>query len=180
MPVVDESDRDMIGRLHSIVFRDREARDIIETGFDAARQILDGTEYTLPYSSFNVSVAPFRKLFPEKQQNFIGLCRVFILRASERMVRAEIHRNSVQRLVSYQGNGSIYSALPGGIDVNFVEYAIQSPSETISTDIDLSWDIVAANTWHYPQAAPHADWYTVTFHSADEADIIDEYWGDDP
>jgi hypothetical protein len=176
LPKVSDSDAALIERLHSLVFDDPKSREVIDSGFQSALAIFEQDDYSLPFSSYNIPISQFSAQMTEEQQGMVSLCRVFILRAGCKMPRPEIHRNSIQRLVSYKGQGSIFSATPGGVDRNFSECAISSPSHDGSSSIDSSWDLVPENTWHFPMAGKNEDWFTVTFHSANEADIIDEYW----
>jgi len=175
LPKVSDSDVALIERLHSLVFDDPKSREILDSGFKSALAIFEQTDYSLPFSSYNIPIKYFRDKIPEDQQAMIALCRVFILRAGSKMPRPEIHRNSIQRLLSFKGEGSIFSASPGGVNMMFNEYAIVSPNKASSPTIEKNWDIVPENTWHFPVAGKSEDWFTVTFHSASEADIIDEY-----
>ena len=118
----------------------------------------------------------------------VRLCRAFLLRRGARMATPEIHRNSVQRLVSYRGRGRIHQGVPGGGPLDLRPRAIRSPGVGTQTDrgvdapdvdtLDLGrfWDLVPAGVWHYPEAAGDEDWATVTFHSAAEDEIVDELW----
>ena len=54
-------------------------------------------------------------------------------------------------------------------------HQIASPGNSSSTDISTCWDVVAENTWHFPEARGAVQWYGVAFHSASAEDIIDEY-----
>ncbi|RVU86062.1 hypothetical protein EOL70_01035 [Leucothrix sargassi] len=176
MPKVSHSDAALIEQLHALVFNDSETRGIINSGFESALAVFEEPEYELPFASFNLSIEHFANKISDEEKTKIGLCRVFILRAGCKMPRPEIHRNSIQRLVSFTGKGAIHSASPGGVDMSFKECAIVSPDENHSSSFEDSWDVVPENTWHYPVAGKDEDWFTVTFHSASEAEIIDEYW----
>ncbi|MDB4837444.1 hypothetical protein OAH87_03145 [Marinomonas sp.] len=178
MPKVSSSDLELIQQLHSLVLQDSQTRHILQSAFESALAIFEDPEYTLPFASYNLPITHFTNQLLEAQKPMVGLCRVFILRAGCKMPKPEIHRNSIQRLMSYKGQGSIFSASPGGVDMTFSEYSIKSP-DSESQSFDGCWDIVPENTWHFPVAAPHEDWFTVTFHSASEAEIIDEYWEED-
>ena len=88
----------------------------------------------------------------------------------------EIHRNSVQHLMSFKGRGAIHSASADGVDMNFIEFPIRSYDSISSSGVTDTWDIVPGNTWHYPEAGTESDGYTVTFHSASEDTMIEELW----
>ena len=90
------------------------------------------------------------------------------------MAMPEVHRNSVQRLVSYRGGGWIHQTMAGG----WAARELRSPDarDPFAEPIDGSWDIVPAGVWHFPEAGADEDWATVTFHSASEEEIVDELW----
>ncbi|MFT2112598.1 hypothetical protein [Marinomonas sp. 2405UD68-3] len=176
MPKVSSSDAALIKQLHSLVFNDPDIKVLLELGFKNALSVFEEAEYSLPFSSYNIPIHYFSNKLTDQQSGMVGLCRVFILRAGCEMPRPEIHRNSIQRLVSFKGEGSIFSASPGGVDMTFKECEIVSPSETKGLSFEESWDVVPENTWHFPVAGKKEDWFTVTFHSASESDIIDEHW----
>ena len=133
----------------------------------------------------------------------VRLCRAFLLRRGARMAAPERHANSVQRLVSYRGRGRIHQGVvgggalhlaareihsPGADEVGFVGWSgssgtrlpapgLPAPSSSESPvfpDAARFWDIVPPGVWHFPEAGREEDWATVTFHSADEDEIIDE------
>ena len=133
----------------------------------------------------------------------VRLCRAFLLRRGARMATPERHRNSVQRLVSYRGRGRIHQGVVGGGPLELRPREIHSPgaqkvglvgwsgssgaglsgarlpapssSESpVFPDAARFWDIVPPGVWHFPKAGREEDWATVTFHSADEDEIIDE------
>lgn len=174
MPKVSHSDAQLIEQLHALVFQNAETQALIEEGFNRALVQFDEPDYALPYVSYNLPITHFEALLSPEERGRVGLCRVFILKAGCQMPKAEIHRNSIQRLVSYKGNGAIHSSQPGGVDKSFVPCAIQSPLDATTPYTDC-WDVVPKNTWHFPFAGEQEDWFTVTFHSASEADIIDEH-----
>ncbi|MEO9655226.1 hypothetical protein [Marinomonas sp.] len=176
MPKVSTPDTSLVKQLHTLVFSDVETKNILDLAFEKALAIFDEPEYSQPFVSYNIPITHFAKSLNKSEQSMIALCRVFILRAGCKMPRPEIHRNSVQRLVSFKGQGSIYSATPGGVDMTFKECAIVSPDVNDSEDPMNCWDVVPENTWHFPQADAGQDWFTVTFHSATEDAIVDEYW----
>ncbi|MGR0278350.1 hypothetical protein ACUM5Y_04785 [Marinomonas dokdonensis] len=176
MPRVSESDSKLIEQLHNMVFHDSTTQEILASAFQEALAIFKDPEYSLPFASYNIPVTHFTQALNAPEQSMIGLCRVFILRAGCKMPRPEIHRNSIQRLVSFKGEGSISSASPGGVDMTFKACAIVSPELDSAEDLMNCWDVVPENTWHFPQADAGQDWFTVTFHSATEDTIVDEYW----
>lgn len=175
MPRIVETDRALIEHLHELVFNLPEFGGQVGVHIKTAYARFDDPSYTLPYSSENIEVGRFIEAFPDDCRGRVKLCRVFVLRQGRRMPHPEIHRNSVQRLVSFWGEGVVYCAAPGGADKNFAAHRLVSPGGVEVVDLDESWDVVPANTWHFPEAGRHSDWITVTFHSAGAEEIIDAY-----
>lgn len=175
MPKVSHTDAALIEQLHHLVFHHSESRAILEAAFKEALALFDQPDYALPYASYNIPIEHFESNIADAQKGMVGLCRVFILRAGFNMPNPEIHRNSIQRLVSYTGKGAIHSASSGGVDMSFKACAISSPEPSSQINIEGSWDVVPENTWHFPVADESEDWFTVTFHSANASDIVDEH-----
>ena len=175
MPRHPATDTELIQRLHELVFEDEEFRSALEKAFLTARARLDAEGNALPYSSAEVPPAAFKSKLAESLRDRVNLCRVFILRKGRRMETPEIHRNSIQRLTSYRGHGTIHSAGPGGHDMDFKPYALDDCERSVVTDLNQLWDVVPVNTWHFPEASAEGDWHTVTFHSSGSAEIVDEY-----
>jgi hypothetical protein len=61
-------------------------------------------------------------------------------------------------------------------DMTFRKFELASTGDDCSRELRHRWNIVPANTWHFPEASSLGDWCTVTFHSASSAEIIDEDW----
>ena len=175
MPRHPAKDAELIQRLHELVFEDEEFRSALENAFLRARAGLDAEGNALPYSSAEVPPAAFKSRLAEGFRDRVNLCRVFILRKGRRMETPEIHRNSIQRLASYRGHGTIHSAGPGGHDMDFKPYALHDCERSGGTDRNQLWDVIPVNTWHFPEASAESDWHTVTFHTAGSAEIVDEY-----
>ena len=108
-----------------------------------------------------VSLSVFRNKLPES----INLCRVFILRADAKS-KVERHTNSFQRTLTWKGNG----------ETKVLENDKWTLYRTKSAGINLEdrWISVPANIWHQPISG-NKNWITVTFHTASENEIIDEY-----
>lgn len=119
----------------------------------------------------------------DSPQGPVRLCRAFLLRRGARMAVPERHGNSVQRLVSFRGSGCIHQGVSGGGPQNLRPRAICSPDahrdSLDAADLRHHWDIVPSGVWHFPEASKDGDWATVTFHSAGEHDIVDEYWDEE-
>ena len=180
MPVFAEDDRALIECLHQLVFADDECNAAIDEGLRKAAGRFAEPQYAKAYSSVAVPIALFTAKLPEPLRERVRLCRAFTIKAGQRAPHEEIHRNSIQRLVSYRGTGAVNCAKPGGVDHTYKAHGIISP-DMISADmanesnLSLCWDVVPENTWHYPEARGSAQWYGVAFHSAAAEDITDEY-----
>jgi len=174
MRTIKQSDLELISCLHDLVFNNVDIKNILEEAFKDTYKLFNDKEYALPYASINISIDVFNKFLPEKFIGLVKLCRVFILKKGNRYPSYENHRNSIQRLVSYEGKGTIYSK-KNNQDTEFEAYPIISPVYGLKTDIINHWNIVPKNIWHYPKAGSAEDWLTVTFHSVTSNDIIDEY-----
>lgn len=140
-----------------------------------ASQRFSDAQYRSAYSSVTLPIELFRNKLPEPLRGEVGLCRVFTIKAAERAPHEEIHRNSIQRLVSFRGKGIVNCARPGGTDRAYIPHQITSPDSADTQDIPACWDVVPENTWHFPEALGSEQWFGVAFHSAPADVIIDEY-----
>lgn len=183
----DHESLPLLQRLHERVFADPEVRAVLDAGFVQLALELE-SRAELPHATCTVPIELFTGGGPDRitaagedpvaggRHGQIRLCRLFLLRRGARMAVPERHRNSVQRLVSYRGSGSIHQGVPGGGPEGLKARAICSPSADDS-GLACHWDIVPAGVWHFPEADGGEDWATVTFHSASEGEIVDEYSG---
>lgn len=172
----------LLRALHQRVFAAPEVRVSLDAAFEELGEKLRGRAEP-PHAARVIPIELFTDGLPPALAAKTRLCRAFLLRRESRMAVPEVHRNSVQRLVSYQGWGRIHAeSAEGGSSRdgprNLAARAINSPDrgDPFALPIERSWDIVPAGVWHYPEAGGGADWATVTFHSASEDEIIDEYW----
>ena len=166
----------LLHRLHTRVFEVAPVRAVLDAAFvDLAEQLRAGEDP--PHATCVVPIELFTQGAPDMAEQ-VRLCRAFLLRAGARMAVPEIHRNSIQRLVSYRGSGRIHQAVARGDPEDLRPRAIRSPGR--ATDLERHWDIVPAGVWHFPEADAEADWATVTFHSAAEEEILDELWSERP
>ncbi|MDE2784205.1 MAG: hypothetical protein OXK77_14710 [Gemmatimonadota bacterium] len=182
----DHESLHLLHRLHQRVFADPEVRAVLDAGFvQLALELRSRPEpphatCTVPIELFTgveqdrITAASEDRVTADRHDD-VRLCRLFLLRRGARMAVPERHRNSVQRLVSYRGSGSIHQGVPGGGPESLGPMAIYSPGADDS-DLARHWDIVPVGVWHYPQAHGREDWATVTFHSAAEGEIVDEFW----
>lgn len=93
-----------------------------------------------------------------------GLFRIYIQKA-DTIAKVERHKNSTQRVMSYRGTGSIR--------VQDNDAWTSNPLKSHG-NIKGKWLTVKPNIWHQPIASDN-DWITLTFHTASESEIIDEY-----
>ena len=175
MPALKEQDRSLLECLHGLVFSDPECTEAIEAGLRRASARFTDPDYDSTYSSVTLPVELFSEKMPEPFANMVRLCRVFTIKASQRAPHEEIHRNSIQRLVSFRGSGAVNAAEPGGVDRKDTPHPIVSPGIASSSDISVCWDVVPENTWHFPEARGAGQGYGVAFHSVSADEIIDEY-----
>lgn len=173
--VFAEQDRPLFECLHRLVFSDPECTAAIEDGLRHADERFDDPEYESAYSSVTLPIELFSDKMPESLRDDVRLCRVFTIKAGQRAPHEEIHRNSIQRLVSFRGTGAVNAADPGGADRTYEAHSIMSPDMANSPDISACWDVVPENTWHFPEARGADQWFGVAFHSASAEEIVDEY-----
>ena len=94
---------------------------------------------------------------------------VFVLRAGT-TTGAERHPNSVQRVMSFRGEADLQTWEDGRWRSNRLCEG-QAPSER--------WLTIPENVWHRPVIAPAHDWIVVSFHTATDAQLIEERPEDD-
>ena len=175
MTAFAEQERSLFECLHRLVFRDPDCTVAIEDGLRRAEARFADPEYESTYSSVTLPIELFSDKMPETLRNKVRLCRVFTIKANRRAPHEEIHRNSIQRLVSFRGTGAVNAADPDGADRTYEAHPIVSPDIATSSDISVCWDAVPENTWHFPEARGTGQWYGVAFHSASAEEIVDEY-----
>ena len=193
----------LLRELHDRTFAVREVRAVLNAAFvELEAELRDRPE--VPHATCVIPVGLFVDDVPGESApgpgggDQVRLCRAFLLRRGARMATPERHRNSVQRLVSYRGRGRIHQGVAGGGPLELRPRELRSPgadevgsvgwsgssgarlpapssSESpVFPDAARFWDIVPPGVWHFPEAGREEDWATVTFHSADEDEIIDE------
>ena len=140
-----------------------------------ASERFSDAQYRSAYSSVTLPIELFSSKLPEALRGKVGLCRLFTIKAAGRAPHEEIHRNSIQRLVSFRGEGVINCARTGETERTYTRHQIASPDKVGTDDIVDCWDVVPENTWHFPEALGNEQWFGVAFHSAPADAIIDEY-----
>ena len=173
MPTFPATDAKLIGELHQII-RNRSAEVAIEEAFARARLELESRTDGLPYASAELPIDIFQIELSPDVRTEVNMCRVFILRRGCRMGTPEIHRNSIQRLLSYRGSGRIHSAMTADPDGRYAPWALKDSRDFHDT-LESVWDVVPPNTWHFPESDGSDDWNTVTFHSSPSSEMVEEY-----
>ena len=90
---------------------------------------------------------------------------VFILRA-DAVTGAERHPNSHQRMMSYRGSGDFQTQTEGDWQSHFL-------SSEPTVPIEERWISILPNVWHQGVVSGE-DWVVVSFHTAEEKDLIEE------
>jgi len=106
------------------------------------------------------------KIFGEDLPKMIRSARLFSLRAQTEF-KTERHPNSLQRVVSLEGDGEIEvkdSSNP----------LVLSLVSGANLELSKRWASVERNIWHQPRAG-NSDWVVLTFHEATEKELIDQY-----
>ncbi len=175
LPAFSEHDRPLLEHLHQLVFGDAKCNAAIQHALRRAADRFSEPQFSKAYSSIEVPIELFGSKLPGQLHGEVRLCRAFSIKAGQRAPHEEIHRNSIQRLVSYRGSGIVNCARPGGVDRNYEPRSIVSPDSDGAKELSSCWDVVPENTWHFPQAAGSQQWFGVAFHSAAADEIEDEY-----
>lgn len=183
----------LLRALHKRVFAAREVLTVLDAVFGELGAELRGRAEP-PYATRAIDMDLFQAALPPECVGEVRLCRAFLLLRGARMAVPEVHRNSVQRLVSYRGSGWIHQERAGGGRRGLADEGLQGPqgarpgdlvpraiaspdpADPTGTTIERCWDIVSAGVWHFPEAGRDQNWATVTFHSASEEEIVDELW----
>ena len=107
---------------------------------------------------------PIKKFFTNLPEE-IKLCRIFGLKANTKS-KIERHPNSFQRTFTYVGRG----------DTKILENDVWKPNikNSLGKSISERWLSIPEGIWHQPIAL-NDNWVTITFHTAGELEIIDEY-----
>lgn len=195
----------LLRALHERVFGVPEVCAVLDAAFGELAAELRGRRDP-PHATRVIPIDLFTGGLPAELAGAVRLCRAFLLRRGSRMAAPEVHRNSIQRLVSYRGSGWIHQEraevphggghgpAPGPGPVHgpglvhgsglvrgpgvLTGQALRSPdaADPFAATLDRSWDVVPAGVWHFPEAGDDEDWATVTFHGAAEEEIVDKLW----
>ena len=91
---------------------------------------------------------------------------VFVLRAGAD-TGAERHPNSHQRMMSFEGGGTMQTGEPGQWKSNVLVSDHDAP-------LERRWISIPTNVWHRPVIDAAADWAVVSFHTVPAEELIEE------
>ena len=141
------------------ILKDESIRKTIDLALSRAKERF--TQSTVPSITEIIPLSIFGDKLPKE----INLCRLFILKANTKS-KIERHTNSYQRTYTLYGEG----------DTKILENNIWKSNvrKSLGSSINDKWLSVPEDTWHEPIALS-TDWVTITFHTASEDEIVDEY-----
>lgn len=157
---MDQREQKFLRKIEALLYSEKARFAIVKAVLDT-KTMLDADPERLT-AAVQVSLSVFGDTLPPE----IKSCRVFALRAGLES-RTECHPNSHQRVLSLQGTGDIR------VFDDPEPFAVSLQSE-MDGPLELRWGSLQENIWHQPVAGM-ADWVVLTFHTASEAELIDEY-----
>jgi hypothetical protein len=89
---------------------------------------------------------------------------VFVLRAGC-VTGAERHPNSIQRVMSFRGAADLQT---------WEDLRWRSNPLSGADSGEGRWLTIPENVWHRPVVAPRFDWIVVSFHTATDAELVEE------
>ena len=144
-----------------VLLESKSAQFVIDKAVLETKAMLDADSERLT-AAVQVSLSVFGDSLPPE----IKSCRVFALRAGLGS-RTECHPNSHQRVLSLEGTGEIR------VFDDSAPYSVSLRSD-MGGPLELRWGSLQENIWHQPVAGME-NWVVLTFHTASEAELIDEY-----
>ena len=148
-------------RTCEVLLESKSAQFVIDKAVLETKAMLDADSERLT-AAVQVSLSVFGDSLPPE----IKSCRVFALRAGLGS-GIECHPNSHQRVLSLEGTGEIR------VFDDSAPYSVSLRSD-MGGPLELRWGSLQENIWHQPVAGVE-DWVVLTFHTASEAELIDEY-----
>lgn len=158
--LVESSEMEILGVLDRVIFS-HAVFPILESKVAEARETFDRSDAVLASA-----VAVPLSVFGDELPNEIASCRIFILR-SRKESQEERHPNSRQRLVAFHGTGALLTQEQG----EWVSYELSTDR---SKEISKRWVSIPENMLHKPVAFAQ-DWVALSFHTASDEELIDEY-----
>jgi hypothetical protein len=157
---MDRREKTFLRKLEGVLER-RPTRIAIDAAISEAKGQLDADRQS-QVGSVQVPLSECGQSLPAD----IKSCRVFVLRAGSEF-QTERHPNSHQLVLSLEGTGKIrVFEKPTPRDV-FLRSDMHGP-------LELRWASLSENIWHQPVSG-NEDWVVLTFHTASEMELIDEY-----
>jgi hypothetical protein len=157
---MDPCEQEYLRKIEALLDSEK-ARVVIDKAVLDTKAMLDAEPERLT-AAVQVSLSVFGGSLPSE----IKSCRVFALRAGIES-RIECHPNSHQRVLSLEGTGKI------SVFDTPEHYTVSLRSDT-GGPLERRWGSLQENIWHQPVAGVE-DWVVLTFHTASEAELIDEY-----
>jgi len=157
---MDHREKGFLKKIEALIDGEK-ARVAVHKAVQETKSMLDADPERL-----TAAVQVMLSVFGDGLPSEIKSCRVFALRAGLKS-RTECHPNSHQRVLSLAGTGEIrVFDDPKPVTV-FLKGDRDGP-------IEQRWGSLKENIWHQPVAGPE-DWVVLTFHTASEAELIDEF-----
>ncbi len=157
---MDQREQAFLRKLEGVL-ENQPARIAIDAAISEAKRQLDADRQRRA-GSVQVPLSDCGQSLPSS----IKSCRVFVLRAGSEF-QTERHPNSHQRVLSLEGTGKIR-----------VFDKLRPRDVSLGSDmhgpLELRWASLSENIWHQPVSG-NEDWVVLTFHTASEMELIDEY-----
>jgi hypothetical protein len=157
---MDHREQALLRQLESVL-EGQPARPAIDAAIAESKRQLDADRQR-PAGSVQVPLSVYGPNFP----SVIKSCRVFVLRAGSEF-KIERHPNSHQRVLSLAGSGKIRvfeKSTPRDVSLR----------SDMTGSLEVRWASLSENIWHQPVSG-NKDWVVLTFHTASEKELIDEY-----
>jgi hypothetical protein len=157
---MDPHEATLLRKLEEIL-ESQPARMVIDDAIAQAKNQLDA-DPQWPAGSVQVPLSIWGPDLPSD----IKSCRVFVLRAGGEF-KIERHPNSCQRVLSLAGTGKIRvfeKPTPGEVSLCSDKHG----------PLEMRWASLSENIWHQ-SVSDNEDWVVLTFHTASERELIDEY-----
>ena len=157
---MDQREQEYLRKIE-VLLESKSAQFVIDKAVSETKAMLGADPERLT-AAVQVSLSVFGDSLPPE----IKSCRVFALRAGLES-GIECHPNSHQRVLSLEGTGEIR------VFDDPEPYTVSLRSD-MGGPLELRWGSLQENIRHQPVAGKE-DWVVLTFHTASEAELIDEY-----
>lgn len=156
---MDESELDILERLDRALTSELAGPAIEELVARAERMLAENPQEVLAWEPIPLA------LYPAPLPAGVRSSWVFVLRRGT-VTGAERHPNSHQRMMSYRGAGDFQTRTDGPWESHVLTSDRSKP-------IPRRWISIPPNVWHQG-VVPSEDWVVVSFHTASEAELIEE------